>query len=104
MKLNYRPDGEIQIICTLAELIRHDSCGLSLYATPSNSGRISGLYWDFHPSFAEDRVVATPQTFAEAKGWTSLGWQDMSADEIAAVSDEHLAITIPLDIPHPHAE
>lgn len=79
------------ITCTFGELATMESLDQKIYATPiqGRGTRIPAeLYVASKPRFKYDFFFADVENFCEAEGWTSLGAQDMSAEELAAVEDD----------------
>jgi hypothetical protein len=88
-------DETITITCTFAELVRMDSLDLALWATPNAEGRAQELYVAARPRWRHDFGVAEVDDFCQAAGWSSLGWEEMTEEELAAQGPETITITVP---------
>jgi len=84
----------ITITCTFGELVIMDSNGQAIYAIPTMGGGIAACYMADRPAWQQDFLLATVENFAEEEGWTSLGWEEMSEDDIAAAADDRTSITL----------
>lgn len=99
MKTERISDTRLKISATFGELVNMESCGLQFYATPDSQEKVASVYAASQPQFAYDQVVATPAQFAEAQGWTDLGWQDMTEEELDAAREDEYSIRIENEMP-----
>ena len=80
----------VQITCAFEELVRMDSLNLAIYASPGEAQ----LYIGAAPHFRYDYLLATVDDFCAAEGWTSLGWEDRSEEDLEAVASDETTITV----------
>jgi hypothetical protein len=83
----------IDITCTFAELVKMDSLDHGIYATPPD-GLANQLYLSHQPHSRDDFLLASVEDFCEEEGWSSLGWEGMTDEELATAEAETDPITI----------
>ena len=83
----------ITITCIFEELVRMDSNGLAIYAIPTMGGGVAACYMANRPAWQQDFLLATVENFCEEEGWTSLGWEEMAAEDLATSADDRISIT-----------
>jgi hypothetical protein len=84
----------VDITCTFAELVKMDSLDHGIYATPTPDGLANQLYLSHQPHRRDDFLLATVEDFCEEEGWSSLGWEGMTDEELATAEAETDPITI----------
>jgi hypothetical protein len=88
-------DTTVDITCTFSELCFMQNLDQRVYATPTPEGLANQCYISSQPHFMYDFLLATVEDFCAAEGWTDLGWQEMSEENMDAVADETTTITVP---------
>jgi hypothetical protein len=88
-------ENAITITCTFADLVLMDSQTQVIWATPNAEGEAQELYVSARPQWRDDFVVAEVDDFCQAVGWTSLGWEEMTDEELADLYFERITITVP---------
>jgi hypothetical protein len=88
-------DTTVDITCTFRELCTMESLHQGIYATPTPAMDATQCYVSRQPHFTYDFLLATVEDFCAAEGWTDLGWQEMSEEDMDAVADETTRITVP---------
>lgn len=87
-------DETCTITCTCGELIRMESLGMGIYATPTPQGDANQLYISARPNFKYDFLIATLEDFLAEEGIDTLGWQDMDQEETLALETNTPPTTI----------
>lgn len=86
---------EIVLEASFDELATWESNGLAVYGTPSaDHAYAMQVYIGNRPNFLYDFVLATVQDFLEAEGLDTLGWQDMTEEELHEHASETLSCTV----------
>lgn len=87
----------IALTATFDELCTWEANGLAVYATPAQGDPTytAQVYVGSRPNFMGDFCLATVQDFCAAVGWTSIGWEEMSREDLAAVASDELTLTVP---------
>lgn len=63
---------------SIRDLYVYDTGGMKLWQTPGSGS----AYWAARPQWQDDYVIARPEDFATAQGWTDFGWEDMEDDDL----------------------
>ena len=88
-------EHDVEITCTFLELVDMDSLAYAIYTTPTPQGEANQVYIGTKPHFRYDFLLANVEDFCQAAGWDSLGWEDMTEDEIEHQADDVIMITVP---------
>lgn len=89
-------DTTVELTVTFRELVDMESCGWSIYATPTTQGEASQAYIASQPRFRYDFLLASGQDFDDEAGYEIAGgWEEMSQDELEEQADETYPCTVP---------
>ena len=90
-------DTDAVVTCTGSDLLKMDALDLAIYATPTPQGEASQLYLGSRPNFQYDFLLADLEDFLQEMGLDTLGWQDLSQEEVEALEAEigEVTITVP---------
>lgn len=89
-------DTTVELTVTFRELVDMESCGWSIYATPTPAGLANQVYIASQPRFRDDFLLATTQDFDDEAGYDIVGgWQEMEQDEIDAQAEEQYTCSVP---------
>jgi hypothetical protein len=99
-------DDTITITATFEELCTWDSQELAVYATPMTpeADYAAAIYVARGPWYRDDYCLATVEDFCEEAGWDTLGWADMTADEMAQALEQFPPITLTIPRAQPAGE
>ncbi len=90
-------DTDAVVTCTGNDLITMDALDLAIYATPTPQGEASQLYLGSRPNFQDDFLLTDLEDFLVEMGLDTLGWQDLSQEEVEALEAEigEVTVTVP---------
>lgn len=87
-------EQDVEILCTFEELVEMDFLNLAIWGTPNGEGNAVTLYKSMVSHRPSDFVVAQVEDFCKEQGWYSLGWEEMTREEVEEIGNETYGVVV----------